>query len=608
MVFDQIVHFKFRIFVMTIFYSTMKKLLLTLVFGLVSIFGYSDFLYHPLFGGWLGGLAPAGDQSGHVIQILSGSTTLSADLIADRLSLSGGTSLSLNSPMTMTLSGEVQLAGSSSLTINSGSTLSLGDDIENAGIITVALGGNLIQTGTSTNSGSGTYNIPTTGDGTTNNYNLWSSPITGANILSVFSSANHCDIYHFDASGQEWVRLSSSSACIPAAPATGSSVISKGEGILVAGGGSVTYSGSSINNNTITRSISNAAPSGTPSWSGSGWNLIGNPYPSTINATDFINGNADITGTLYFWDDDGSAGGGYNESVDFATRNLGGGTGSSGGGGSGAPSNYIAIGQGFFVQSTTGGSATFSNSMREAGTATFFKSEPEHIQRVWLNANNSGVGSSQILIAFTDNATDGVDWGYDSKKLVSNADFVFGSSIELENEPFVIQSLNKDVLETEKEISLTLFTKHSGVSYIELAETENFDSNVIVYLKDYATGKIQDLSTGPFSVYLNANENYDSRFALVFKNEAAGPNSVSDNIKSAYVSGYEYDGTLFIKSPKEGLKFIRIVNMNGSVIETISLNGGNNSEINVSHLSPGLYVAQVSTNSGSNKTVKFIIK
>ena len=57
----------------------MKKLFTTLFLLSIIQLGYSDFFYHPAFGGWLGG-APTGDQSGQVIQILSGSATLSSDV------------------------------------------------------------------------------------------------------------------------------------------------------------------------------------------------------------------------------------------------------------------------------------------------------------------------------------------------------------------------------------------------------------------------------------------------------------------------------------------------------------------------------------------------
>ena len=49
------------------------------------------------------------------------------------------------------------------------------------------------------------------------------------------------------------------------------------------------------NNGTQTVSLTNAG-------SGQRFNMIGNPYPSTISMTQFVADNSsNITGTLYFW-------------------------------------------------------------------------------------------------------------------------------------------------------------------------------------------------------------------------------------------------------------------------------------------------------------------
>ncbi len=78
-----------------------------------------------------------------------------------------------------------------------------------------------------------------------------------------------------------------------------------------------------------------------------GWNLVGNPYPSRINATTFINDadNSNIYGTLYFWDESGAI-----EYTDYATWNT---TGGVAGGGGHTPNGYIEIGQAFMVHTTT---------------------------------------------------------------------------------------------------------------------------------------------------------------------------------------------------------------------------------------------------------------
>src|SRR5690606_36037061 len=86
------------------------------------------------------------------------------------------------------------------------------------------------------------------------------------------------------------------------------------------------------------------------------FNLVGNPYPSAISATDFILQNPDISGTLYFWshvtavstETPGPDYSNYNRD-DYALFNLTGGTRASlTSPASAVPTGFIASGQGFF--------------------------------------------------------------------------------------------------------------------------------------------------------------------------------------------------------------------------------------------------------------------
>src|SRR5690606_38431240 len=103
--------------------------------------------------------------------------------------------------------------------------------------------------------------------------------------------------------------------------------------------------------------------------------LIGNPYPSTLNANQFILDNLDVTtGTLYFYEQFES----NNTHVlrdyqgGYATLNLLTGVAAAAdsqlnnGGSStkGKPTNNIAVGQGFFVTIDQSTSLKFNNSQR----------------------------------------------------------------------------------------------------------------------------------------------------------------------------------------------------------------------------------------------------
>ncbi len=117
--------------------------------------------------------------------------------------------------------------------------------------------------------------------------------------------------------------------------------------------------------------------------------LVGNPYPSAIDAHEFITDNPDSSGTLYFWEHWGGGShilyeyqggyGLYNYSGGIPTASYG--TNdpdvATGGTATKLPARYIPVSQGFFVYSPGGGTITFENDQRvfekEGATSVFVR-------------------------------------------------------------------------------------------------------------------------------------------------------------------------------------------------------------------------------------------
>lgn len=100
--------------------------------------------------------------------------------------------------------------------------------------------------------------------------------------------------------------------------------------------------------------------------------LLGNPYPSALDADQFITDNNAID-AIYIWVDGGSDSHYLSDYLgSYATRNLTGGAAASvpeeitGGGTStnATPGQYVAVGQGFFVEAVSTNAIVFSNSHR----------------------------------------------------------------------------------------------------------------------------------------------------------------------------------------------------------------------------------------------------
>ncbi len=574
----------------------MKNFFILVLSVILSFNGYSAIIWFaasyivpsPTTGG-----APGPDDGGEDFSAISGVCTLNSAAEINSINLSSSNQLIISGSVTINVVDHITISSGCTMTILSGSTVIIAGSITNNGSIIVQNGANLIQTGTGTAS-TGDYRISQSGSGNRNNYNFWSSPVNGASLPGVFSSANGCDFYYYNAANSEFRRLSAYSTCLPAVTADGSSTMTNGAGYIVAGGGSPSFNGT-INTGTITNNTIS-----------SGWNLVGNPYPSSISGSEFLEINTNTTGTLYFWSDDGTAGGSYDETADYATWNAGGGTGASGGGASTIPNGSIAVGQGFFVSVSSGSSITFNNSMRGGSNSQFFKTNNEIIPRLWVSAEQNGFASSQILIAFSDSASEGEDWSYDSEKYAPNNKFTFGSILVGKSNPFAIQSFSKSDMETSREIPLFIRSEKSGVTVLQIDGVENWDSSLVISVKDNVTGKIQNLAQGPFSTYLNANEKYDTRFTLQINNPNGPPASVND-IDSSKLKLFYNDGSLTVANTIR-MNSIEIYSISGVRVNSRSLNESRYTQISLNELPTGIYIGSVTLENGSTISKRFAVQ
>ncbi|HBY20716.1 MAG TPA: hypothetical protein DEG71_06875, partial [Clostridiales bacterium] len=253
-----------------------------------------------------------------------------------------------------------------------------------------------------------------------------------------------------------------------------------------------------------------------------GWNIIGNPYPSSVNATLFITdaANSIITGTLYYWDDDISGGTGYKTN-DYATWN---GAGSVGGNGH-TPNAYIPSGQGFIVKANVSGNLIFRNTMKVVNAGVPIKSNEEelYVERVYLEMTSSDNRKNELLIAMLDDATENFDRLYDSYKLQGNENISFYSL--LNNEKLSIQSLPSN--QNAYSINLGYDIKLSGSFEIKLKSTDNINNAKYIYLEDKITNTFTNLNNSIYSFNADGGTSKD-RFILHITDWALSNNCLSD--------------------------------------------------------------------------------
>ncbi|MFI1743272.1 HYR domain-containing protein [Thalassobellus sediminis] len=391
--------------------------------------------------------------------------------------------------------------------------------------------------------------------------------------------------------------------------------------------------------------------------------LIGNPYPSALDAQEFIkdnipllnpNGGAttanpnttgSINGSLYFWihfdsnnthvlkDYEGGyaiytlAGGispptgeVYNTTDNFYIS----GSGSS----SLIPGDYIPVGQGFFTSSAStnkiSNNIKFENDQRDfqresSTNSIFLKSRKTKnnndnssntisgndnpIQRIRLIYSTPEGARRYLLLAFTPNneASDNFDYGYDAKVLDNNPnDMLF----LIDNEKYVIQGVG--VFNDTKQYPIGLFSKTGGSIEIAVSELENMPADTKVYIYDSLLGTYTKINGNnqKFETSLDVGD-YTDRFFITF---AKDNNSLSDDdiiLDNVIVNYLKNSKEIFIKIPSNNeVKQVYLTNMLGQTIKTWNKTNSpslsNEMRIPVSKsISEGTYIIIVQTPTGS---------
>ncbi|GIV34147.1 MAG: hypothetical protein KatS3mg031_1682 [Chitinophagales bacterium] len=412
-------------------------------------------------------------------------------------------------------------------------------------------------------------------------YNYWGSPVSGANV-SILGG----NLYYYDPSSaldltlngwlQGWI------------PASGTMQI--GKGYASTGGGIVSFSGA-VNNAPPGSPITIAVEKNDGVANNVGFNLIGNPFPSAVSASDFVAANSGvIAGALYFWDDDGTGGTGSNWGMgqDYAVWTGAGAVGPNSGK---TFTGHIASGQGFFVEKLANGVASvqFTNSMRTTNNDVFFRQQA--LQRFWISVTNPDGAYNETLLAFLDDASDGPDVLYDAKKLKGNPFIALYSKIG--NEDYAIQAL--PLLETDRTIALGLDAATPGQHVLRLKLAEGLDETVVIMLEDRTNGVFQNLRQNPEYVFTTTAGQNLQRFFLHLNPEAEF--ILTDETCAGN------DGVLELVQPGSKTWSYTITSEGGTIVSSGTLSGS----IVLNNLAPGTYHAELVDAGGYRVLKDFIL-
>jgi PQQ-dependent dehydrogenase (s-GDH family) len=323
------------------------------------------------------------------------------------------------------------------------------------------------------------------------------------------------------------------------------------------------------------------------------YNAIGNPYPSTISANTFIDTNY-ITEALYFWRKTNNA-----ASSSYATYTKAGGTANNGDSNSIIPNGTIQVGQGFIYKATSA-TLTFTNAMRTANTSNQFLKTSEKTKtsdeksRIWLNLSKNNEPVNQMMIAYMDGATAGIDPAIDGRYFNDNKTAL--NSL-VEDQEFVIQG--RSPFENTDVVPLAFKAATGGNFAIEIDHVDGlFSSSQDIILKDNLTGAETDLKTSTYTFTASAGTD-NTRFSLKYQ-KTLGIIAPEFNENSIVV--YKNKGTIHIKSEAEPIESVKIYDIKGSLLFEKTKVNANETNIESSKFAHQVLIVQIT--SEDKKVVK----
>jgi hypothetical protein len=530
----------------------------------------------------------------------------------------------------------ITIEGTAKLILKSDQSLIVTNQIINnsaAANFEVENNGNLVQINDVVNTGNIIYKRIAPGI-KGSDYVYWSSPVTNQTINSFYTSPAQGPKYSWNTlvNNGNGVGANVSQGNWQNAPTT----MAVGSGYIVRGSSSFGMPATDINstftgipnNGTIPVTVSRG------SYTGSGYigannvwinnlddnyNLIGNPYPSAINALQFLSDNSSvIEGNVKMWTHGtnpstsatnpfyGSYA--YNYSAnDYITINK---TGQSKPG----YSSNIKAGQAFFVEmldDTTGSNTvSFNNTQRSnagnpyANDGFYRNSNQQTIasdnienHRIWLDIVDTNNIAETTLVGYVTGATIAKESTYDA---IASA-LTMGIYSVINNETFLIQGRGLP-FDDNDQVAIGFNVPTTGNYSIAINTIDGlFLGTQDIYLKDELLNIYHDLKSAPYS-FTATTGIHDTRFKLVYKNTVLSNVSFNENeIKIA-----KNRSIIEIVSGNEIMESVKVFDVRGRLLVEKSKINANNISIDTNNVQDQVLIINIVTSKGIKVTRKIL--
>lgn len=343
-----------------------------------------------------------------------------------------------------------------------------------------------------------------------------------------------------------------------------------------------------LNSGTISPAIT-YTPSIGGATTSDGFNLVGNPYASTIDFTNNGLTKTNIDNKFWCYNPNTGSYGVYDMGLNDSTNAI---------------TRYIASGQAFFVRANAANPVlSFTEAIKCAAPGNkYFKGNQSKATHsvLHITVNNDSTYSDEALIVLDETASCFSGDTHDAGKLFNDALNIY--TLSDDNANLTINAL--PFIKTIDTIKLAVFSYNgSNIMTTEhrmnFSGIENFDPNKHIYLQDNYTNTITNLSQTKSYTFNITSDNKSwgkNRFSLLFSTNALGISATKSNEKiELYPNPASSEINLKFSSKNSNDFFnYQIIDIYGRIVsEGLSEMQNQQAKINIENIPSGQYFVNV---------------
>lgn len=350
-----------------------------------------------------------------------------------------------------------------------------------------------------------------------------------------------------------------------------------------------------LNSGTISPTITYTPSVGGASAS-DGFNLVGNPYASTIDFTNNGLTKTNIDNKFWCYNPNTGSYGIYDMDLNDSTNSI---------------TRYIASGQAFFIRANaTNPVLSFTEAIKCAAPGNnYFKGNQSKATHsvMHITVSNDSTYADEALVVLDETASCYSGDTHDAGKLFNDALNIY--TLSDDNVNLTINAL--PFIKNIDTIKLALFSYNgSNIMTTEhrmsFSGVENFDPNKHIYLQDNYTNTITNLAQNNSYTFNITSDNTSwgkNRFSLLFSTNALGISSTKSNAKiELYPNPASSEINLKFSSENNNDVFkYQIIDIYGRIVsEGISEMQNQQAKINIETISSGQYFINIISDTNTN--------